>query len=211
MVASRIRRGLATKRKRQRVGQRVRLSGRSTHEYRAAASHFVPHVVGYTSSNRYVGRSTAWRPLPQDVSPLHHLGRPGAPTRLRAPSPKARGGGGKEIRTPGLLNAIQALYQLSYTPILSHGLVQGNAYGRRIGGGVSSPPRRFLSLAPAGYPGRGRPKRELLGVLRLAPRGEQPLGGGLAAVDEVHQRLRTVGAGDEAGPGLPGGDGEHVG
>jgi len=25
-------------------------------------------------------------------------------------------GGGKEIRTPGLLNAIQALYQLSYTP-----------------------------------------------------------------------------------------------
>ena len=30
-------------------------------------------------------------------------------------------GGGKEIRTPDLLNAIQALYQLSYTPINTTG------------------------------------------------------------------------------------------
>ena len=37
------------------------------------------------------------------------------------------GGGGREIRTPDLLNAIQALYQLSYTPINTTGSKLSNA------------------------------------------------------------------------------------
>ena len=40
-------------------------------------------------------------------------------TRLRAQPGLVFFGGGKEIRTPDLLNAIQTLYQLSYTPTQS--------------------------------------------------------------------------------------------
>ena len=40
--------------------------------------------------------------------------------RFGAAAPKAFGAGGAEgVRTPDLLNAIQALYQLSYAPIRS--------------------------------------------------------------------------------------------